>query len=77
MGDLPPINCLGGGFVKAKGFARINVKIPGIKGFIEEQIVIVMDHPNMKKCPVLLGTPKIYCIMPVIKESEISKLAIP
>ena len=31
----------------------------------------------MKECPVLLGTPTIYCVMPVIKESEINQLAIP
>ena len=39
--------------------------------------MIVMDDPNMKECPVLLGTPTIYRVMPVIKESEINQLAIP
>ena len=48
-----------------------------MKGHNEEQSVIVMDDPNMKECPVLLGTPTIYHVMPVIKESEISKLAVP
>ena len=36
-----------------------------------------MDDPNMKECPVLLGTPTIYHVMPVIKESEINQLAFP
>ena len=76
-GALPPINCLGGGFVKPTGFVIVNVQVPCVKGYNEDQIVIVMDDPNMKECPVLLGTPTIYRVMPVIKESEINKLAIP
>ena len=74
---LPPINCLGGGFVKPKWFVIVNVQVPYVKGYNEEQTVIVMDDLTMKECPVLLGTPTIYRVMPVIKESEISKLAIP
>ena len=31
----------------------------------------------MTEWPVILGTPTLYCIMEVIKESEISKLAVP
>ena len=60
-----------------RGFVVVNVQIPCVKGYNEDQIVIVMDDPNMKECPVLLGTPTIYCVMPVIKESEINQLAIP
>ena len=55
----------------------INVQIPCVKGYNEDKTVIVMDDPNMKECPVLPGTPTIYCVMPVIKESEINQLAIP
>ena len=76
-GALAPINCLGGGFVKPTGFVIVNVQVPCAKGYNEDQIVIVMDDPNMKECPVLLGTPTIYHVMPVIKESEINQLAIP
>ena len=54
----------------------LNVQIPCIKGYNEDQILIVMDDPYMKECPVLLGTPTIYCMMPVIKESEMNQLAI-
>ena len=36
-----------------------------------------MDDPEMSKCPVILGTPTLYRVMEVIKESEISKLAVP
>ena len=76
-GALPPINCLRGGFVKPKGFVIVNVQIPCVKGYNEDQIVIVMDDLNMKECPVLLGTPTIYRVMPLIKKSEINQLAIP
>ena len=76
-GALPPINCLRGGFIKPTGFVMVNVQVPCVKGYNEDQIMIVMDDPNMKECPVLLGTPTIYHVMPVIKESEINQLAIP
>ena len=59
-GALPLINCLGGGFVIPKGFVIVNVQVPCVKGYNKEQIVIVMDDPNMKECPLLLGTPTIY-----------------
>ena len=36
-----------------------------------------MDDPEMAECPVILGTPTLYRVMEVIKESEISKLAVP
>ena len=76
-GALPPINCLWGGFVKPMGFVIVNIQVPCVKGYNEDQIVIVMDDPNMKECPVLLGTPTIYHVMAVIKESKINQLAIP
>ena len=55
----------------------MNVKVPGIAGYNEDQIAIVMDDPGMTEWPVILGTPTIYRVMEVIKESEISKLAVP
>ena len=76
-GALLLINCLRGGFVKPIGFVIVNVPIPCVKGYNEKQIVIMMDDPNMKECPVLLGTPTIYRVMSVIKESEITKLSTP
>ena len=76
-GALPPINCLGGGFIKPTGFVIVNMQITCVRGYNEDQIVIVVDDPNMKECPVLPGTPTIYRVMPVIKESEINQLATP
>ena len=55
----------------------MNVKMPCVQGYNEDQIAIVMDDPAMSECPVILGTPTIYCVMEVIKESEISQLAVP
>ena len=53
------------------------IQIPGVKGYDEDQIAIVMDDLGMKDCPVILGMPTIFRVMEVIKESEISKLAVP
>ena len=55
----------------------MNVKMPCVQGYNEDQIAIVMDDPGMSEWPVILGTPTLYRIMEVIKESEISKLAVP
>ena len=46
-------------------------------GYDEDKVAIVMDDPDMSECPVILGTPTIYRVMGVIKESEISKLPVP
>ena len=63
--------------VDPEGFVMMNVNIPCVKGYNEDQIAIIMDDPGMKNCPVILGTPTIFRVMEVIKESEISKLAVP
>ena len=55
----------------------MNVRIPCIQGYNEDQIAIVLDDPGTKECPVILGTPTLYRAIQVIKESEISQLAIP
>ena len=74
---IPPIMGIGGIIVEPTGFVVMNVQVPCVKGYNEEQIAIVLDDPGMRKCPVILGTPTLYRVMEVIKESEISKLAIP
>ena len=55
----------------------INVQVPCVKGYNEDQIAIVLDDSSMKDCPVILGTPTLYRVVQVIKENEISRLAIP
>ena len=74
-GSIPLIRGLGGISVEPIGFVMMNVKVPGVQGYDEDQIAIVMDDPGMTEWPVILGTPTLYQVMEVIKESEISKLA--
>ena len=76
-GSIPLIRGLGGISVEPVGFVMMNVKVPGVKGYDEDQIAIVMDDPGMTEWLVILGTPTLYWVMEVIKESEISKLAVP
>ena len=76
-GKIPPILGIGSIVVDPEGFVMMNVKVPCVKGYNEDQIAIVMDETGMKDCLVILGTPTIFQVMEVIKESEISKLAIP
>ena len=76
-GKIPPIAGIGGIMVEPEGFIMMNVQIPCVKGYNEDQIAIIMDNPGLKDFPVILGMPTIYRVMEVIKESEISELAIP
>ena len=76
-GPIPPIRGIGGNPIDPTGFVLMNVKVPCVKGYDEDQVAIVLDDPEMSVCPVILGTPTLYRVMEVIKESEISKLAMP
>ena len=76
-GSVPPIRGIGSISVEPVGFVMMNVKVPCVQGYDGDQIAIVMDDPGMSEWPVILGTPTIYRVMEVIKESEISKLAVP
>ena len=76
-GAILLIRGLGGISVEPAGFIMMNVKVPGVEGYDEDQITIVMDDPGMMEWLVILGTPTLYRVMEVIKESEISKLAVP
>ena len=76
-GKVPPVSGIGGIMVEPEGSVMMNVQIPCVKDYNEDQIAIIMDDPGMKDFPVILGTPTIYRVMEVIKESEISELAMP
>ena len=78
VGDtIPPIQGIGGIMVQPTGFVIVRVQIPCVAGYDEDQVAIVLDDAAMKECPVILGTPTLYQVMEVIKESEISTLAMP
>ena len=74
---LPLIAGMGSSLVEPTGFVLMNVKVPCIQGYNEDQVTLVMDDPGMTECPVIIGTSTLYRVMEVIKESEISKLAVP
>ena len=76
-GLLPLIAGVGGSLVEPTGFLLMNVKVPCVQGYDEDQVALVMDDLGMTECPVILGTLTLYRVMEVIKESEISKLAVP
>ena len=76
-GKIPPISGIGRIMVEPEGFVMMNVQIPCVKGYNIDQIAIVMEDPGLKDCPVILGMPTIFQVMEVIKESEISELAVP
>ena len=76
-GKIPPIVGIGGILVNPEGFITMNIQIPCVKGYNEDQITIVMDDPGLKDCLVILGMPMIFRVTEVIKESEISELAVP
>ena len=76
-GSVLLIRGLGSISVEPIGFVMMNVKVPCVQGYDEDQITIVMDDPGMSEWLVILGTPTLYHVMEVIKESEISKLAVP
>ena len=75
-GPLPLIAGMGGSLVEPTGFVLMNVKVPCVQGYDEDQVALVMDDPGMTECPVILGTSTLFRVMEVIKESEISKLAV-
>ena len=78
IGGLPPLIVgMGGKLVEPTGFVSMNMKVPCVQGYDEDQVALVMDDPGMVECPVILGTSTLYRVMEVIKGSEISKLAIP
>ena len=78
IGGPPPLIAgMGGNLVEPTGFILMNVKVPCVQGYDEDQVTLVMDDPGMVECPVILGTSTLYRVMEVIKESEISKLAVP
>ena len=78
IGGLPPlITGMDSNLVEPTKFVLMNVKVPCIQGYDEDQVALVMDDPGMVECQVILGTSTLYRVMDVIKESEISKLAVP
>ena len=59
-GKIPPILGIGGIMVNLEGFIMMNVKIPCVKGYNEDQIAIIMDDSGLNDCLAILGMPTIF-----------------
>ena len=59
-GQIPLIARIGGIMVAPEGFIMMNVQVPCVKGYNEDQIAIVMEDPGLKDFKVILGTATIY-----------------
>ena len=46
-GPLPLITGMGGNLVEPTGFVLMNVKVPCVQGYDEDQVALVMDDPGM------------------------------
>ena len=57
---IPPIVGIGDIMVYPEGFIMMNIQIPCVKWYNEDQIAIVMDDLGLKDCPVILGMPTIF-----------------
>ena len=60
LGTAPLIAGMGGSLVEPTGFVLMNVKVPCVQGYDEDQVTLVMDDPGMTECPVILGTSTLY-----------------
>ena len=42
------------------GFVMMNVQVPCVRGYNEDQIAGVLNDTGMEQCPVILGMPTLY-----------------
>ena len=59
-GSIPLIRGIGGISVEPVRFVMMNIKVPCVQGYNEDQITIVMDDSGMSEWLVILGTPTLY-----------------
>ena len=52
-GQIPPIRGIGSIPVDPVGFIMMNVKVPCVRGYNEDQIAIVIDDPNMSELSLI------------------------
>ena len=62
-GRIPPIVGIGGIMVKPQGFVMMNVQIPCVKGYNEDQIAIIMDDPGLKELAVPWASSRVSWLM--------------
>ena len=68
---------LGGHWERPLGFVTARLQVPGIKGFDEDTIFLIVDDESSftKRVPVVLGTNCLRRVLMTIKESEIDELS--
>ena len=65
-------NGLGGRIIKPLGYMILQVQIPYVPSYNEDQVALVEveDSNFLKRCQVILGTPRINRVVRAMKESE-------
>ena len=68
-----PLNSLRGSVTKPLGYVVIQVQIPFVLSYNEDQVALVVsdDSHFITWCPVILGTPTINRVIWAMKESEL------
>ena len=69
-----PINSHGENITEPLGYGIIQVQIPYVPSYNEEQVALVVKDPSSfaRRCPVILGTPTINWDVWSMKESEMA-----
>ena len=67
-----PLNGLGGKITEPLGYVILQVQIPYVPSYDEDQVALVVseDGSFLKRCQVILGTPTINRAVQAMKESE-------
>ena len=68
-----PLGGMGGSLSEPLGYVILRVQIPYVSSYDEEQVALVVEDDStfIKKCPVVLGTPRINRAVRALKESEL------
>ena len=71
--DSIPVSGIGG-ITSALGYTVINIQIPGVPSYNEEQVTLVIQDVSGlgMRVPVILGMPTIYRLCRQMKETEIN-----
>ena len=71
-----PINWAGGKHTKPLGYVMIQVQIPQVPSYDEDQVALIVEDPSIfsRWCPIILGTPTIFRAVQAMKESEMHNL---
>ena len=71
-----PINGVGGKCTEPLGYMMIQVQIPQVPSYNEDQVALIVEDPSIfsQRCPVILRTQTIFRAVQAMKESEMHNL---